>query len=405
MGKVLSLERQIADDGMGLLVSYRVEQQPSLSRHPRSLGLRPGRLFRRLEPVLVGLGHRVVILPRPEIFPLAMDRTAAFGSARPIHLALSQPGDVRFLKGAYNIGVLQLTGANLQAAPLAGDPFADHKRLLGIFDEIWVGSAIERDVLDEAGLRNVQTIPWPMAGDPAPCDLRTIHVAWAAGGTSQIEVRSLASCLDASETARRFVASVDGTQADVDGSLLLEAFSRLNSRQSIELFVTCDDLQAFNDMRRHLQDRHRAHGICLVPPLDDAAIAGLCARMDFVVWAPRFPASSLFLLDAIAQGCVPVTVAGHALSARSSPAFAATLQADRLSETWETAERARPYGASMTSDDVRTALESALDQSADVTVGRQRDALPWAVSECDVAAVSRRIGQRLTTIRRLIADA
>lgn len=390
---------------MDLLVSLRVEQQPSLSRHPRSLGSRPGRLFRRLEPLLVELGHRVVILPRPEIFPLAMDRTATFGSSRPIHLAFSQPGDVRFLKGAYNIGVLQLTGADVQAAPLAGDPFADHKRLLGLFDEIWVGSAIERDVLVEAGLRNVQLISWPMAGDPASCDLGTIHVAWAAGGTSQLEVRSLSSCLDASETARRIAASVDGTQAGVDGSVLLGVFSRLDSRQAIELFVACDDMQAFNDMRRRLQDRHRAHGICLVPPLDDAGTAGLCARMDFVVWAPRFAASSLFLLDAIASGCVPAIVAGHALSARSNLVPASTLQAERISEVWENPERAGRCGASIASDDVRTALESALAHSTNVVVGPQRDALPWATSACDVAAVSRRIGQRLTTIRRLIADA
>ena len=110
------------------------------------------------------LGIRTVHVPRPEIYGTDISRSfIAPQNERIIHLAFGDYKDLRILKGAYNIACVAWEYESISdSMPLGGSHWMNQAWVLGLFDEIWVGSSFAKSTFQKHGVRNVQIIPPPV---------------------------------------------------------------------------------------------------------------------------------------------------------------------------------------------------------------------------------------------------
>ncbi len=128
---------------------------------------------KRFVELLRGLGHDPMEALRPEIHP-AQDAASGGGTraGRPIHLIFKPIEQIRVLRGAANIGVVSWPFDAITHEPVNKVPFSNQRRMLGLLDEIWVGSQHARHVLTRAGLPNVHVVPCPVPVPASPPAVR-----------------------------------------------------------------------------------------------------------------------------------------------------------------------------------------------------------------------------------------
>ena len=106
--------------------------------------------------------HRIAM---PEYF----SATAAYDSlprwgGRHVHLIFRSTESIRVLKNGYNIVCYAWEFPFIKDTTIGSEhPFLDQKRMLALCDEIWVPCNFTKEVLERHGLRNVHTIPAPIA--------------------------------------------------------------------------------------------------------------------------------------------------------------------------------------------------------------------------------------------------
>lgn len=289
-------------------------------------------------------GIPVAHLPMPEYYGQrpALAAEAEDLAASPVHLIFRSTEDIRLLKCAYNVACFAWEFDVLKDYTLIDEhPFLNQKRMLGICDEIWVPSQYTREVLLAHGLGNVHCIPAPIAlpaRRPAErgealarlaaltvcplfvnfllprernrdiCASRALSLGeWLAGKMAHHNpVRIYLTILNPEDFRKNIDAMLRGfyyfAAAHPDSVLIVKAltaqsrFSLANviadvvrAKMAAGSDLECDNIVFFNDF------------------LEDEALSSLYSLADFYLCAPVAEGQNLPLLEAMANGVVPVT--------------------------------------------------------------------------------------------------
>jgi hypothetical protein len=245
-------------------------------------------------------GLNLIELVRPEIFPVGVDRKDLFGSEKPVHLIFKPPPDIRVLKGAYNIGVLQWDSPGVSGQVLRREPFSNQIRMLSLLDEIWVGSSAVQSMFRQAGLHRTYVVPCP-ASDIAAAECEKQE---RDGSTTS---RSFAG------EANTFVAEFDSRRETNATDTVVEAFRGL-PEQPWRLILVCRDQSetAVAAARFSYSGQNRSPGreaqprLSFVSATDERKRDAVLAAADYFISASAFEGQSLALVDAILCGCIPV---------------------------------------------------------------------------------------------------
>ena len=111
----------------------------------------------------LSIGTHFVSMPEYFSAPISYESLPKYGG-RNVHLIFRSTEDIRILKNGYNIVCYAWEFPFIKDITLQGEhPFLNQKRMLGLCDEIWVPCNYTKDVLERHGMRNVYTIPAPIA--------------------------------------------------------------------------------------------------------------------------------------------------------------------------------------------------------------------------------------------------
>lgn len=283
------------------------------------------RLYDGLAGHWLAAGRHPVEILRPEIYPATTDRRALFGCERPLHVILKPPEEIRVLKGATNVGCVVLERPALRCEVSDNRPFSDERRMLGLLDEIWVGSEAAVGILAEAGLTRVRMIPAPLPPEPQ-VPLRgavpTAEIAWFAGGKSTAP--GFGAWLPERGAGRHtvFAAGLDDLDRS-DAATLVDAFLALAAEPPTTLLLFSGTQTGFDGLKSFVVGRqlaaarvgpHQAGLIGLVPPgIGERERAVLRAAVAFYACVSRFEGDNRPMLEAMACGCIPVTVRHSAI--------------------------------------------------------------------------------------------
>lgn len=119
---------------------------------------------RRFLAAFAALGVKTAPVVRPEIYGTDISRRfLASDDQQLIHVAFGDFASLRPLKGAYNIAYVAWEYPAISSAVQYGEPLWKNQRwVLGLFDEIWVGSHYAKRAFERGGLTNVHIVPAPV---------------------------------------------------------------------------------------------------------------------------------------------------------------------------------------------------------------------------------------------------
>ena len=111
----------------------------------------------------MSIPSHLVTMPEYYSAAAAYESLPLYGG-RHVHLIFRSTESIRILKNGYNIVCYAWEFPFIKDTTIEGEhPFLNQKRMLALCDEIWVPCTYTKDVLERHSLRNVHTIPAPIA--------------------------------------------------------------------------------------------------------------------------------------------------------------------------------------------------------------------------------------------------
>jgi len=284
-------------------------------------------------------------IDRPEIYPVPRSRLNDV-----VHLQFKPFEEIRLLRGAPNVAHVAWeferlpTGADFRLGdPRHETPLQDARHMLGLVDEIWVGSQFTRKTLAAAGLGACVVAPapiptpsrprgrWAGARDAADdaARLTTIEAspltrhtlrAWREAGRSP-QARPLAEAIASYERVALLVASVGDRRKNLPAAALGFTQGARGARACLVLKLVVEPgafhaLQMayaqlwmrFAELELSLDDQE-CPDVFLVPDrLDEAQMRALTGCAHFYLCSAFAEGQNLPLLEAMAQGAAPISV-------------------------------------------------------------------------------------------------
>ena len=117
---------------------------------------------RRFTKLLTQHGIAVEEIDYPEMYDASRLPHRASTTDKPLHLIFKPTEEIRILRGAYNVGIVYWEFDKITTSSTTGNPSSNQFRMLSLLDEISVANRHLKQVLADAGLRNVHYVPCPV---------------------------------------------------------------------------------------------------------------------------------------------------------------------------------------------------------------------------------------------------
>lgn len=338
------------DEAPFILVSRPIAASliPELGKAHYSYGFAAAAFVTALERA--GLATQPIASPeqfKSRTYALANDLTAE----RYLHLIFRSAEDIRPIAGAFNVACFAWEFEALKSDVLASDSIlSDQVARLRSCDEIWVPCTYTQSVLKRHGLTNTHVIPAPVVvPDATPTDRTERHRQLREIALFESVPLVSTSAAD-EEQFGRLAATYTlplGLQPQVQkasngGTIFLTVCNPYDQRKNLASLIDgflmategCDDAvlivklvtsgmfgspqgYLFHQIRvlfgvPHCLNENRV--VLFSAYLEDDEMASLYASADYYLCASLAEGQNLPLLEAMAHGCVPVSVANTAMA-------------------------------------------------------------------------------------------
>ncbi|WP_167338351.1 glycosyltransferase [Paraburkholderia oxyphila] len=297
------------------------------------------------------LGYYVSPVAHPEYFPVPKSNDGK----RVRHISFAPPHLARVIKGGYNIIHFAWEFARIpsQAENVSAHPFQDWLRMLNAFDEIWLPSRFAVSVVAPLVSKPVRYVPSPVAlpkRQPArdregyalalarPLEsLRWVPLSIFPRLQANFAAHAMARARSTMDLVRRvgsgrvsriFLTILNPHDRRKQLKPLLQAFCGLaeRDRDAILLIKTSSPDDTNETINQRLLSHQIADETELVPPyvsnqiwiyngaLTSAQLSALYGIASFYVCTSSAEGQNLPLLEAMAHGCVPLSVTHTAMA-------------------------------------------------------------------------------------------
>jgi glycosyltransferase involved in cell wall biosynthesis len=390
-------------------------------------------------------------LDRPEIYPRWR------GAPAPLcHLQFKPFEEIRILKGVPNVAHVAW---EFERLPTSGDwavgdarrlsPMNDYRHMLSLADEVWVGSHFAQSVIAEAGVASVHVIPAPIRvrrgaatrnvreAQGAACDpvvagaaSRLTHIrTWA---FNRHNLRSFASpdvarqelsltevllthrhifllIANAGDIRKNLPAAMLAMRrigADAKACLIIKLVTE-DTPASAAHAITVDLTRRFEELELERDDFLIPNVFVVTSYLSEAALEALYGSVHFYLCAAFAEGQNLPLLEAMAHGVIPVSVANTAMAdylddSNSFPIETRSAPAPKCFE--------RAYGLAglqlkfSAEADVAAAIARAIGCDREMRLALSRAAKARIERDYSNAAVAERIASRLFALEAQTRD-
>lgn len=391
-------------------------------------------VFKRfLQAINISIDKNPLMLRHPEMYKTESAKLTINCDSSSIHISFKSPEDLRLLDGAYNIAHIawEFNVLPKYPGPRVG-PLARPRFALGMMNEVWVGCEFTKNVLILEGLSNVHVIPSPI---PLPSSLAKENLLEVIGDSNAIQLNfssSNGTLKHASTTLRPFremysqyyrfakpkvyltIANIWDYRKNIPNLVkIFELFHAQRPDTMLVVKLVLDNLSTRINNVNEIFALHfgewiesgKCNGIFFISDqMSDEGMSALFRASDFYLNLSRAEGQALPVLEAMANGVVPISVDHTAMAdyINEENAFVVKSALVQVSPSMPYPSEGLTWYEFDSTDALRT-LENAYLANADLIQSKSERCLELIESNYSNHSVGLKILARVTSIQSCIS--